>query len=262
MKTATLATLMLRAYTGETLRLFLVFTFTVFTKHVCSKDTIVAMKVPWGKNDNTLSLSNPINIQSSHSIQEWTFLTSHIKILSKAVQIGLLVMDQGHCLDNTMGSQTLSVLTMLEAQFLITGTHPFIIICPSFIWLLILPFLEFWAIWSRRRGRSSPNYWMMWHPHLYWGDYKNMSSSILYFCFVVQRNVSVRFIETFQIGHHDQLGLLASIIISYLSLHECTSFMSLTSFCGLFCLENDFLIVILLLWHLKKYKWLLFHFQV
>ena len=62
--------------------------------------------------------------QAEVLILSYELMRLHAEILRKAKKIGLLVVDEGHRLKNTSGSQTLSALNSLsvEARILITGT--------------------------------------------------------------------------------------------------------------------------------------------
>lgn len=62
--------------------------------------------------------------QAEVLILSYELFRLHVNVISKAKKIGLLVVDEGHRLKNTSGSQTLSALNCLsaEARILITGT--------------------------------------------------------------------------------------------------------------------------------------------
>mmetsp|Transcript_23138 Transcript_23138/g.48036 ORF Transcript_23138/g.48036 Transcript_23138/m.48036 type:complete len:1065 (-) Transcript_23138:305-3499(-) len=62
--------------------------------------------------------------QSEVLILSYELFRLHVKIIAKATKIGCLVVDEGHRLKNTSGSQTLSALNSMEAEarILITGT--------------------------------------------------------------------------------------------------------------------------------------------
>jgi DNA repair and recombination RAD54-like protein len=57
-------------------------------------------------------------------IISYDFFRMNSALMSKATNIGLLVLDEGHKLKNTNGSQTLSAIQALpcNARLLITGT--------------------------------------------------------------------------------------------------------------------------------------------
>eukprot|EP00985_Skeletonema_marinoi_P029259 scaffold27378_cov141-Skeletonema_marinoi.AAC.1 len=62
--------------------------------------------------------------QSEVLILSYELFRLHVKVLCSAAKIGLLVVDEGHRLKNTAGSQTLSALNSIsaEARILISGT--------------------------------------------------------------------------------------------------------------------------------------------
>jgi SNF2 family DNA or RNA helicase len=62
--------------------------------------------------------------QSEVLILSYELLRLHVKVICNAAKIGLLVVDEGHRLKNTAGSQTLSALNSItaEARILISGT--------------------------------------------------------------------------------------------------------------------------------------------
>ncbi len=62
--------------------------------------------------------------QSEVLILSYELFRLHVKIIANATKIGCLVVDEGHRLKNTSGSQTLSALNSMnaEARILITGT--------------------------------------------------------------------------------------------------------------------------------------------
>lgn len=62
--------------------------------------------------------------QSEVLILSYELFRLHVKNIAKATKIGCLVVDEGHRLKNTSGSQTLSALNSMdaEARLLITGT--------------------------------------------------------------------------------------------------------------------------------------------
>ncbi len=62
--------------------------------------------------------------QSEVLILSYEILRLHVKVINNARQIGILVVDEGHRLKNTSGSQILTALNFLdvEVKILITGT--------------------------------------------------------------------------------------------------------------------------------------------
>ena len=62
--------------------------------------------------------------QSEVLILSYEILRLHVKVINNARQIGILVVDEGHRLKNTSGSQILTASNSLdvEAKILITGT--------------------------------------------------------------------------------------------------------------------------------------------
>ena len=62
--------------------------------------------------------------QSEASILSYEIVRLHVKVINKARQIGILVVDEGHRLKNTSGSRILTASNPLdvEAKILITGT--------------------------------------------------------------------------------------------------------------------------------------------
>ena len=62
--------------------------------------------------------------QSEVLILSYELFRMHVKVINKAQKIGLLVVDEGHRLKNTSGSQILTALNSIEveARILITGT--------------------------------------------------------------------------------------------------------------------------------------------
>lgn len=62
--------------------------------------------------------------QSEVLILSYEIFRLHVKVIHKAKQIGILVVDEGHRLKNTSGSQILTALNSIdvEARILITGT--------------------------------------------------------------------------------------------------------------------------------------------
>ena len=78
-----------------------------------------------GSEEGIRSLKSFVLSQNSEVlILSYELFRMHVGIISKAKRIGLLVVDEGHRLKNTNGSQTLSALNSLsvEARVLITGT--------------------------------------------------------------------------------------------------------------------------------------------
>lgn len=78
-----------------------------------------------GSEEGIRSLKSFVmSLQPEVLILSYELLRLHVKIVSKANRIGLLVVDEGHRLKNTSGSQTLSALNSLnvDARVLITGT--------------------------------------------------------------------------------------------------------------------------------------------
>ena len=73
---------------------------------------------------NLRSFVPPKPQQAEVLILSYELFRLHAKIISKATRIGILVVDEGHRLKNTAGSQTLSALNSVdaEARILITGT--------------------------------------------------------------------------------------------------------------------------------------------
>jgi DNA repair and recombination RAD54-like protein len=79
------------------------------------------------KEEGLRNLKSFVPVKPQHAevlILSYELLRLHVDILAKATRIGLLVVDEGHRLKNTAGSQTLSALNSLhaEARILISGT--------------------------------------------------------------------------------------------------------------------------------------------
>ena len=62
--------------------------------------------------------------QSEVLILSYELFRMHVKVIRDAKNIGILVVDEGHRLKNTAGSQVLTALESIEAEarILITGT--------------------------------------------------------------------------------------------------------------------------------------------
>ena len=73
----------------------------------------------------TLKLFVPLKPnQSEVLILSYEIFRLHVNVVDRAQKIGILVVDEGHRLKNTSGSQTLTALNSIsvEARILITGT--------------------------------------------------------------------------------------------------------------------------------------------
>ena len=82
--------------------------------------------------------------QSEVLILSYELFRMHVKVINKAQKIGLLVVDEGHRLKNTNGSQILTALNSIhvEARILITGTP--IQVCSTCVYLTRVECMVCW----------------------------------------------------------------------------------------------------------------------